>query len=632
VTSPYTLLPLTNGTPYYFVVTAVNNSGESAESDQVSAVPNLPSAYSINNLVGNWASNSLASGPDAPWWDRGSIAVLKDGSFTGTATNSASQTNNLSGTFSITSDGIITIQGNNILKCTMDAGRTLFACTDTWGAYPDYDDVYTKEMKVYVKKGGSYTQADLTGTWEMNQLGTPGPHWARGRNLIIAANGSFTGSLEGHDFASRAISGTAVMNAGKITVSIPSESSTAQCDLDLDKTVFVCTETRNSETMLSIFVRKATSYSQSDLPGLWNINNLISPMAWWGRVFPMTVLADRSFSGHLIGSESDTEDLSGIFNINGDGIVTSASVPFSFAMDAGKSIMSGVGTGSEGDSNLLIIAKQAQPTANTLSSLVVSSGPSSVNEGDSSTYGATAYWSDGTSSAVTPAWSVSPITDASINSSSGALTAFAVSGDQEVTVTATYSSGGRTLVADRKVTIVDLQDTLNVSITGTGSGSVYSVPSGPISCHYSPFTGTCSTIQANGTTIELSASPDGGDSVFSGWSGACTNSVGNCTVVLDEDKTVTATFSPAPLAKIGTTPFDTIQAAYGAAALSGSTIMLKEGDHSSALGTLSAIDNKSVTIQGGYNAQYDARSGSTTILGPLTLGLGSLILDSVGIR
>ena len=55
-TSPYEISGLTNGTPYYFVVTAVNAFGESSESTEVSATP-IPipakpkgsSAYSGNN-------------------------------------------------------------------------------------------------------------------------------------------------------------------------------------------------------------------------------------------------------------------------------------------------------------------------------------------------------------------------------------------------------------------------------------------------------------------------------------------------------------------------------------------------------------------------------------------------------
>jgi hypothetical protein len=634
VSSPCVVAPLTNGTPYYFVVTADSNGFESTESDQVSAVPTMPSAYSTNDLIGNWAANSLASGPGSPWWERASISTLAGGFFSGTATDSANANYQVSGTFSITPEGIITREGIDIPICAMDSGRTLFVCTDTWGSFPDPDDLYTKEMKVFVKMSGSYAQGNLTGSWEMNQLGTPGPHWARGRSISILANGSFTGQLEGHDFTLKNINGTAVMgNSGKITVNIPSESSTAECDMDLDKTVFVCTETRDGESILSIYTKKTTGYTlAADLAGLWNLFNLISPLAWWGRVWPLTIQTNGSFSGTLIGSENDNETLSGTFTISNDGIVTGSSFPIRCAMDSGKTVMACTGTGEEGDSNLLISVKRAQPTAKALSALAVTSGPSSVNEGGGGTYGATAYWSDGTSSAATPTWSVIPNTYASINPSTGALTTQPVSGDQSIAVTAVYSSGGITLSADRKVTLVDLQDTLDLSITGTGAGSVYSVPSGPISCHYPPLSGTCSTVQSHGTSVELTASPDGGNSVFSGWSGACTNSVGNCIVALDANKTVTATFSPAPLAMIGTTPYDTLQAAYGAASQSGSTIMLKEGDPGSALGGLDANVDKLVTIQGGYNSAYTSRSGSTIILGPITFGLGSLILDSVGVR
>jgi len=105
----------------------------------------------------------------------------------------------------------------------------------------------------------------------------------------------------------------------------------------------------------------------------------------------------------------------------------------------------------------------------TLSSLSVS-GPSSVNESGSGTYSATAAWSDGSTTSVTPTWGVSPTTYASIGTG-GVLTTLAVSSNQTATVTATYTSGGVTKTASFAVTIVDvppgtLAAMQNLAVTG----------------------------------------------------------------------------------------------------------------------------------------------------------------------
>ena len=63
VTSPYVHTGLANGTTYYFVVTAVNTSGESVESAQVSAIPMAATAAPPlpNPIVGSW-SMTMATG------------------------------------------------------------------------------------------------------------------------------------------------------------------------------------------------------------------------------------------------------------------------------------------------------------------------------------------------------------------------------------------------------------------------------------------------------------------------------------------------------------------------------------------------------------------------------------------
>jgi uncharacterized repeat protein (TIGR02543 family) len=79
---------------------------------------------------------------------------------------------------------------------------------------------------------------------------------------------------------------------------------------------------------------------------------------------------------------------------------------------------------------------------------------------------------------------------------------------------------------------------LTVNKAGTGGGTVTSNPAG-INCGID-----CTETYTSGT-VELTATPDA-TSTFAGWSGACTNSSGTCTVTMDQARTVTATFTALP--------------------------------------------------------------------------------------
>ncbi len=79
-------------------------------------------------------------------------------------------------------------------------------------------------------------------------------------------------------------------------------------------------------------------------------------------------------------------------------------------------------------------------------------------------------------------------------------------------------------------------ETLAVSKSGTGSGSVTSSPAG-IDCGL-----TCSASFSEGTVVTLTATPAAG-STFAGWSGGGCSGTGTCQVTMSAAESVTATFT-----------------------------------------------------------------------------------------
>ncbi len=107
-----------------------------------------------------------------------------------------------------------------------------------------------------------------------------------------------------------------------------------------------------------------------------------------------------------------------------------------------------------------------------------------------------------------------------------------VSGSGPWTWSCAGSGGGTT--AD--CTAANILLNLIVAKSGTGNGTVSSAPAG-INCG-----ADCSENYSSSTSVILDASPAAG-SAFTGWSGACTNTTGTCTVTMDASKNVTATFT-----------------------------------------------------------------------------------------
>ena len=170
---------------------------------------------------------------------------------------------------------------------------------------------------------------------------------------------------------------------------------------------------------------------------------------------------------------------------------------------------------------------------------------------------------------------------------------------------------------------------LYVTLDGTGGGFVTSDPPG-ISCPIA----SCFADFPDGSTVSLIPTPNS-TSTFSGWSNACTNTTGNCSVTMNSATTAGAHFTAAPNARIVATGpgYPTLGAAYSAA-ISGDTIMALNSEMpDNGLNIDAAMaQGKSVTIKGGYTADYGSRGlVPTYIRGPLCISSGSLEVDGLTI-
>ena len=81
--------------------------------------------------------------------------------------------------------------------------------------------------------------------------------------------------------------------------------------------------------------------------------------------------------------------------------------------------------------------------------------------------------------------------------------------------------------------------TLTVLRSGTGTGTVTSSPSG-IDCG-----SDCSESYNQGTSVTLTATPASG-SIFGGWSGGGCSGTGSCSITMNSNQTITATFNQQP--------------------------------------------------------------------------------------
>ena len=179
-----------------------------------------------------------------------------------------------------------------------------------------------------------------------------------------------------------------------------------------------------------------------------------------------------------------------------------------------------------------------------------------------------------------------------------------------------------TLNADTSVTAqFDRNYSLNVIVTGTGTGIVTSVPPG-IACN-----ADCSAIFADRVTLVASPYEY---SYFSGWTNGSCSGTGDCLLTMNADSSVTAEFNFDTSHQVQATGgssgyYSSIQNAYDAVADS-TTIKLWATTYNEELTCNRPV---AVTLQGGYDSGYTSIVGEVVLSGSLTITDGEVTADGL---
>ena len=217
------------------------------------------SPYSMSDLASKWVRKALDIGQGGySSWDTAAVTMRSSGSFQGTDTKSDGTHKNVTGTMSLSAEGVLTCASGACNDTTMagymDAGKNIVAGVEG-GDSSGNGGVNDAQVFVISKAASSYSLADLAGLWAGSRVSSDGA-WKR-MSLAIYPDGTFTssdyssdGSINGPNTGKIQISST-----GTVTCS-PVQPKGGSCSgvnafLDAGKTVMteVATNSSNSYSL-----------------------------------------------------------------------------------------------------------------------------------------------------------------------------------------------------------------------------------------------------------------------------------------------------------------------------------------------------------------------------------------------
>ena len=369
VTSPYDVTGLTNGTPYFFIVTAVGAGGESAASNQRSATPTAPAgAFSQADLTGTWKVIMLRTSSDNTenGWLRATGTADASGSLTVSSfeDSTGGTTPPPAGSLQWTIDGngVVSesgVNGGDNVHMTMTSNKNFIAGT---GGF------FHHELRVAQKvvPGTSYSNADLANkSFVIHQLMVGSNNqwgWQDGTTdasgMISLAN---DWSPNGNNGPQPNAGTFSVDGTGNVTIdTLPGFKGF----LSADKKTIVGTSTEtdgpNTFYSLLLFQISGQTYAASDLVGTSSGHQLgVGSENFWTHG-PFTVASGGGFTGSpWVDSSGGTSAISGTASITSSGTVTLSdpSLQFHGTMSFDKKFIVDTHTSGPGSYSMMIMTR-----------------------------------------------------------------------------------------------------------------------------------------------------------------------------------------------------------------------------------------------------------------------------------
>lgn len=318
--------------------------------------------YSQSDLLGTWQRHSLVTNNsnDGFWI----YATIINDESSSTVHYILPNGNNMDTIYtdndvSITVDGVITTASDPAAHSYMSADKNL------WVGTTKRDNLYTLVFDQKTVSGTTYSSADFQGTWQTHYLVAGGnwTGWVHAVSVMDNDGSSISNTLVKSDGETGVSSGgaTSISSAGIITVE---GMATYHGFMSADKKLMITTLTDGGGGGgISIAQKEVagTTYSKTDLQGIWQMHDIIVGSENWTEHGIMTIDANgNAIISNMIRDDGVTfENPGSITMLISEGGIITFGIDFHGFMSADKQLI--IGTKGDSSDAYSLVALQKMP-------------------------------------------------------------------------------------------------------------------------------------------------------------------------------------------------------------------------------------------------------------------------------